>query len=122
MPRDRLVLVKDALDAALDIVEFLSEKSLDDYLKDRVLQAAIERKVEIIGEALNVARRIDPLLEEAITDLPQIVRMRNFLSHAYHSVIHPRLHEITRQNLPLLIRELKFILENEPANEDEPLD
>ena len=122
MPRDRLVLVKDALDAASDVVEFLSGKSLDEYLKDRVLQAAIERKMEIVGEALNVARRIDPLLEESITDLSQIVRMRNFLSHAYHAVIHPRLHEITQQNLPLLIRELKAILDNDPPGEEEPLD
>lgn len=121
MARDRLVLIQDAYDAALDVVEFLAGKSLDEYLKDRVLKAAIERKIEIVGEALNVARRVDPLLEEAITDLPQIVRTRNFLVHAYHAAIHPRLYEIAEKNLPLLIRELKALLDDDPLDQSEPL-
>lgn len=121
MPRDRLVLVQDALDAGNDVVEFLKGRGLDEYLSDRVLQAAIERKFEIIGEALTAARRIDPLLEESITDLPQIVRTRNYLSHAYHAVIHPRLYEIAQKNLPLLLDELRLLLKADPAVEEEPL-
>lgn len=50
MPRDRLALIQDAYDAASDVVEFLAGKSLDEYLKDRVLKAAIERKIEIVAK------------------------------------------------------------------------
>lgn len=87
MPCDRLVLIQDAHKAAGKIVQFLTGKSFDDYNADEMLQSAVERQFEIIGEALNVARRDDSLLEESITNLACIVDTRNFLAHAYHAVI-----------------------------------
>lgn len=41
----------DMREAARAAVEFSSGVSLTDYLKDRKLQLAVERSIEIIGEA-----------------------------------------------------------------------
>ena len=43
----------DMLDAARAIKEFVSGKTLHDYQKNRMLRGAVERHVEIIGEAAN---------------------------------------------------------------------
>lgn len=122
MPRDRRVLLHDALEAAKAIQEFIGEKSFDEYDQNELLQAAVERKFEIVGEALNVARNVDPYLDESITNLPGIVRVRNFLAHAYHSVINRKLWDIRERDLPILIQELRAILESEPPPTGKPLD
>jgi uncharacterized protein with HEPN domain len=40
------------------IEKFVSNRSLDDFLNNEMLQSAVERQSEIIGEALNQARGI----------------------------------------------------------------
>jgi uncharacterized protein with HEPN domain len=122
MPRERLALIYDALKAARLIGEFLRDKSFADYEESALLQSAVERQFEIVGESLNVARGVDPLLGEAITNLPGIVRNRNFLAHAYHAVVNERLWDTATQHLPLLVRELETILASEPPPSGLPLD
>ena len=43
----------DMLDAARAVKEFVAGKTLHDYQKNRMLRGAVERHVEIIGEAAN---------------------------------------------------------------------
>ena len=43
----------DMLDAAKAVREFVSSRTYDDYQKDRMLRGAVERHIEIIGEAAN---------------------------------------------------------------------
>lgn len=49
-------------------------------------QAAVERKFEIIGEALNQLAKLDGAMAARIPDLPQVVAFRNQLIHGYASV------------------------------------
>ena len=53
-----------------------------------LVQAAVERKFEVIGEALNQLAKLDPSLAAQIADLPQIVAFRNQLIHGYAMVNH----------------------------------
>lgn len=119
MPRDRLVLIYDAFTAARKIERFLEGKTFSQYEADEMLQSAVERQFEIVGEALNVARRHDSLLEEEITNLPGIVGMRNFLAHAYHAVVNTKLWDSAHNDLPLLVSELKALLDEDPLVEGE---
>ena len=41
----------DMLEAARAGARFVGNRSRDEYLADELLQAAVERKIEIIGEA-----------------------------------------------------------------------
>lgn len=100
MPRERLVLIYDALQASRLIQTFLKDKPYEAYDNDVLLQSAVERQFEIIGEALNVARSIDPYLDESITNLAGIVKNRNFLAHGYFAVINAKLGQSRRSIFP----------------------
>jgi uncharacterized protein with HEPN domain len=52
MDRDPRAYLWDATDSADAMAEFVSGRTLDDYLGDRVLRSAVERQFEIVGEAL----------------------------------------------------------------------
>jgi uncharacterized protein with HEPN domain len=53
MQRDPRAYLWDAREAAAAILEFVTDKTFEDYADDRLLRSAVERQFEIIGEALN---------------------------------------------------------------------
>ena len=52
----------DMQQASQSLMAFLAGKGLDDYLQDELLRSATERKLMIIGEALNQLLRIEPFV------------------------------------------------------------
>jgi len=76
----------DAREAAGAIFRFVSGKTFDDYERDDLLRSGIERKFEIIGEALNRIRRDDPAMLDQIREHRSIVSFRNILAHGYDSI------------------------------------
>ncbi|VGO15852.1 hypothetical protein PDESU_04439 [Pontiella desulfatans] len=60
--------------------------SFEEYQIDRKTQSAVERKFEIIGEALNRISRIDGNVLEKIRDYRSIISFRNILAHGYDSI------------------------------------
>jgi uncharacterized protein with HEPN domain len=67
------------LTTAKDIRDFTSGVRYDQYLKDRKLQLAVERSMEIIGEA---ARRVSQPFRETHPEIPwqSIIPLRNVLA------------------------------------------
>ena len=51
MPHSKEKLLEDILIAIQYIESFIKGKTFDDYKSDKLLQSAIERQLEIIGEA-----------------------------------------------------------------------
>jgi uncharacterized protein with HEPN domain len=92
----------DMLDAAKTIREFVSDLSLGQYLRDRKLQLAIERELEIIGEA---AGRLSKEYHAAHGQIPwrNIIGMRNVLAHEYGEVKQESLWKVVTENIPVLI-------------------
>ena len=76
----------DALIAARAILHFAEVKSFADYCADDLLSSAIERKFEIIGEALNRIKRTHPGDLNSIQEWPAIIGFRNILAHGYDHV------------------------------------
>jgi uncharacterized protein with HEPN domain len=76
----------DAKEAAARALRFTASKSLDDYLNDELLRAAVERQFLILGEALGRLRQLDAGLAARITDLNQAVALRNQLAHGYAEI------------------------------------
>ena len=76
----------DALRAIEAIQRFTSDVVLDHYLSNEILQAAIERKFEILGETLKQATDQNPDLARSIPDLRAIIGTRNRIIHSYDAV------------------------------------
>jgi uncharacterized protein with HEPN domain len=92
----------DARDAADAIADFLT--GLDDptYKQSQLVRAAVERKFEIVGEALAQLSKLDPQLAARIPELREIVGFRNILIHGYASIDHDRVLANAREKLPAL--------------------
>lgn len=73
----------DARDAARRVVEFIGGMDEVGYRSDPLRRSAVERQLEIVGEALNNLRRVDPKTAGEVPDLNRIVGLRNVLAHGY---------------------------------------
>jgi len=99
----------DAGQAARAILRFVEGKALADYKADDLLASAIERKFEIIGEALNRIRKTNPEDLHWIGDWPAIIGFRNLLAHGYDHIEATVVWGIVRDQLPLFLEEVKKV-------------
>ena len=101
----------DALSAITAIEEFLSDQSLEKFLSNPMILAAVERKFEVIGEALKKAAELDGTVESWIPELRQIVATRNRIIHGYDDVDHLILWDVVQSELPGLKHRLLVALD-----------
>ncbi len=73
-----------------------------------MIRAAVERKIEIIGEAMNNILQIDGNLP--ISNARRIVNTRNKIIHGYDEVDEVMLWEIVIKHLPILQQEVQTLL------------
>ncbi|MBK7977443.1 MAG: DUF86 domain-containing protein [Deltaproteobacteria bacterium] len=88
MRREAAAFLWDVESAASAVEQFTRGKTLEDFLGDPMVQAAVERKFEIIGEALSQLAKMRPDLSARIPDLREIIGFRNVLIHRYAAVDH----------------------------------
>ena len=100
----------DMLQAARDARELLEGRSLAKYLADRVRRLALERALELVGEA---ARRVSEDGQRAHPEVEWrgIVGLRNVLAHEYGAIDHERLYRTGVDSIPRLISALESILD-----------
>ena len=99
----------DILKSIDSIDEFTGEKkTFNTYTKNKQLKRAVERELEIIGEAVNRALKISPELK--IENKKKIVQTRNLIIHAYDSVNDEIIWSIVIIHLPKLKVEIIELL------------
>lgn len=99
----------DILDSIQIMDEYLGEKrNFNDYESNRQLRDAIERRLEIIGEATNRILKIDPAI--SITHSRRIVDLRNRVIHAYDTVDNVTIWAVVVNDLPTLEIEVRELL------------
>ena len=111
----------DMMDAARTICEFTKGMDLDQFLRDRRTQAAVERLTGIIGEA---ARRISDAYKMCYPEIPwrKIISQRNVLVHEYGDINQERMWVLVSKRIPELIELLTpLIPTTSPILEDENL-
>jgi uncharacterized protein with HEPN domain len=94
MPLRPDVFLETALLALRRVSNFLGNRSLSDYLADELRQSAVERQLEIAGDALGQLRKLDAVLFVKIPDGDLVVAFRNVLAHGYATLNHRRVYEI----------------------------
>lgn len=102
--------LEDILKEASDIKDFTTDKGLEQYSKDRLLKAGVERKFEIIGEALNRIKDHDEDVLENIRDYRSIISFRNILAHGYDVVEDKVVWGIVENDLDMLIEDIQKLL------------
>lgn len=109
----------DMLDAARNAVAFTRGKTLDDFAEDRMLQYAVERAVEIVGEAAN---RVSPAFHKAHPEVPwrKIVGQRNVLAHEYGDIDPSMMWDLARLHLPVLVQQLEGLIPSDEREEGAP--
>ncbi len=96
----------DMLDAARTMEQLISGLDFTQYSNDRRTQLAVERCLEIIGEA---AAKVSALFCNAHPEIPwrQIIGQRNVLIHEYGEIKQERIWKTVTENIPQLIELLK---------------
>ena len=107
---DDQVYLKHMLDHAREAVEMVAGKTQADLDQNRMLELALIRLVEIIGEA---ATRAGSEIKSSNSQIPwrEIIGMRNRLTHGYDTVDLKVLWDTIVEDLPPLITDLEKIIE-----------
>jgi uncharacterized protein with HEPN domain len=102
-------------DYAQEASSLIKNKTHEDIAKDRVLNLALTRLLEVVGEA---ATRVPEDVRKIHSSLPwpQIIGLRHRLIHGYDQVDLDILWTIVSEDLPSLTQQLEKIIRNWPAN------
>lgn len=112
--RDDQVSLKDMLNHAREAVELLGHETPAGLARNRVLQLAPTRLMEIVGEAANRVSS-DTQQRHAEIPWPQIIGMRNRLIHGYDVIDFDLLWDTLTDDLPPLIASLQEVVNQETA-------
>lgn len=103
-------LLTDVIAACDAIAAFTRGRTRDDYAAELLLRSAVERQIEILGEAIRRLGLLDPAIVARITDHRRIVAMRNIIAHGYDGLDDDVVWQVVEQKLPLLHLEARTIL------------
>ncbi len=98
----------DEIDSYFDI----HEKDFFKYRGNTILKRAIERDLEIIGEAVNRILQRDSEFGNTITNARAIIGLRNQVIHAYDNISDENIWSILINHLPKLKTEVDALIAN----------
>jgi len=107
----------DMLAAARAVHTFVQGRTVADYLADLMLRSAVERQIEIIGEA---ARHVSVEFQSAHAEIPwrPIQAQRHVLAHDYGEIKHERVWRVATADIPELIEKLEPLVPLPPDESD----
>jgi uncharacterized protein with HEPN domain len=110
MDNDINAWLYDILNAIVEIESFFNNepKEFEKYQNDLRTKRAVERNIEIIGEALTrILKRNETI---TITNSRKIIDTRNRIIHGYDSVSDDVIWGIVIRHLPILQKEIQTLL------------
>lgn len=110
------VFLELALRALERVPRYLAGRTLQAYLTDDLCQSAVERQLEVAGDALGQLRKLDPALFARIPEGPLIVAFRNVLAHGYATLDHRRVHDAATTKAEGLIDVIRRLLHEFPED------
>lgn len=114
--RSQTQYLADIDEAMADAQRFIEGHTLDEFRTDRQLRYAVERALEIIGEATG---NLSDDVKNRGTSLPwrEMRGLRNVVAHAYHRVDAARVWRLVKEDLPETHRKIQALLEEVQAEE-----
>jgi uncharacterized protein with HEPN domain len=107
---DDLSYLIDIVDCINDIKEFTKAIEFYQFEKDKMRKLAIERQLEVIGQAAN---KISKETQQRLENIPwkNIIGLRNKLAHDYGEILAERIWKISTTSIYELLCELEKIKE-----------
>ena len=104
------VYLHDIRDAIVEMEGYFEgyEMKFDNFVNDYLRRSAVERKTEIMGEAINRILKIDPGFP--LPHAREIINTRNRIIHAYDSVQPEFLWSLVIRHIPILKADVDLIL------------
>ncbi len=101
----------DVLQSIIEIESYFGDKpkQFEDYSKDIKTKRAVERDIEIIGEAINRIIKKDNDFE--IENAHKIIGTRNRIAHGYDKISDELIWSIVINHLPKLKAEITLLLD-----------
>lgn len=103
MQPESAALLWDVHAAADRIAGFIVDLDSDGYAADELRRSAVERQLEIVGEALKNLRKADPETADQIPDIARIIGLRNILAHGYTVIDDAVVWSAAAQRVPELL-------------------
>jgi uncharacterized protein with HEPN domain len=100
----------DITDCCEFLLEITSNKTVEDYKNDRVFRSAIERELQIIGEAMNQLEHISSEMAHQISEHRNIIGFRNILVHGYDSLNPETVWNVIETKLDILLKQSRALL------------
>ena len=120
-PGDPREYLADMRDSARLAIEYLNDVSFEDYARNSLLQDAVVRRIEVLGEAAN---RVGQVIRDSMPQIPwhEIRGMRNVLAHQYDDIDHRIIYNVVRNNLPAVINMIDSYLDptTQPPHTERP--
>lgn len=110
MKKDNLVFLKHIIDAITRIREYTKSMSRDNFMKNHLVQDAVIRQIEIIGEA---TKRLSNEFKSRHSDVPwkDMAGMRDKLIHDYLGVDVAAVWDTVIEDIPELLNQLNKLVE-----------
>ena len=116
-PRRDLHYLIDILEAGEHIAAYISDLYYEDFLESLMVQDAVLRNLQIIGEAV---KRLSPELKAEHPDLPwrEMAGLRDRIVHDYFGINHEIVWSVISEEIPALIPRIEAIADSEEQEAD----
>ncbi len=94
----------------IELIKIKTNNNFNLFKSDFILQRAIERDLEIIGEAVRKITELDASVK--LSSTKNIIGLRNIISHAYDSIEPEMIWGIIQNNIPILNEEVNNLIQS----------
>lgn len=96
----------DSVSACQLILRFTKDITLEKYQEDLMVKSAVERQFEILGEALNRIKKLEPEILNEFPDWQKIIAFRNIIAHGYDAIDDEIVFLVIKKQVPVLLSDL----------------
>ena len=110
--KNPLVFIKHVRDSIEEIVSFTKDISKEKFMNEKLIQNAVIRSIEVIGEAV---KNLSTSFKNKYAEVPwnKVVGMRDKVIHHYFGVDLETIWKVVKEHIPKLRKDIQEILEKE---------
>lgn len=113
MQRDPRAYLWDVCESAAAIAGFVEGADLESYRSSAMMRSAVERQLEIIGEALNQLSQVAPDLADKLPDRREAIGLRNVRIHGYAVIDDATIWQTVQRDIPRLRQHAAALLKGQ---------